>query len=346
MIKHNLPLVTPQDIEAVSNTVSSGWIAHGSEVKGLENDFISFMGGGRSCACSSGSAALFLALKGLSISEGKRVAVPTYACSALLNAVNMAGAEPVICDVNPETFCIEPESIPDVDCTIAVHTYGKEAEIEKIKQKSGVVIEDCCQSLGSKWDGKPVGIKGDAAIFSFYATKIVTCGHGGLVWDSSGGVADWAQDYRNFDSRSSYKPRFNFHMSDIQASMVRSQFKRIEAIRERRREIAAKYLEAIDGKISVQSGIRDSGRMIYRFVLLFESQMQRDILKKKFEKSRIQTLIPVEKFELLHRYHSLPASDFPNAERLADSTLSIPIYPSLTDKQVDLVCQALNRELL
>ncbi len=336
-IKHNRPEVTAEDRAAVERVLASGHIAHGPQVRALEKDFTDRYGGG-ACACSSGTAALFLALKGLDIGPGDTVAVPTYACSALLNAVHLAGASPVVADVNATDFNLSPEALaairPRPRAAIVVHTYGAAADIAPIRALTPLVVEDCCQALGGARQGRPLGLEGDAAVFSFYATKILTCGHGGLVLDKAGTVAAQARDYRDFDGRETYVPRFNFHLTDFQAAMVRSQWQRLAAIAARRRAIARRYAEVLPPGIAVQAGIDDPERMVYRFVLRLNERKERDVLREHFRNNNVETTIPVERFELLHRYLKIDPSLFPNSERLVDTTVSLPIYPALSDEQV------------
>lgn len=348
-IPHNRPLVTAEDRAAVDTVLRSGWIAQGGEVDGLETDFATYYGGGGACALASGTAALFLALKVLDIGAGARVAVPSYACTALLNAVYMAGAEPLVVDVTEGDFNIDPAALEHgaagrpPQATIAVHTFGAQAPVKDLAAIGGAVIEDCCQSLGGTRDGRPIGSDGRLAVFSFYATKIVTCGHGGLLYDPDGTLADTARDYRNFDQPAVYAPRFNLHMSDIEAAMARSQFDRIGAITSRRQDIARRYLAALPE--SIGAGVRpdENERMVYRFVLRFPDPGCRDRARKSLADKSIQTIIPIERFELLHRYLDLDTKDFPVSERIVDTTLSLPVFPGLTDSEVDRICAALTK---
>lgn len=340
LIAHNQPLVDEHDVAAVSAVLRSGWVAHGPLVEALEQDFVRYLGGGGACACSSGTAALFLAFEGLGIGPGARVAVPTYACSALLNAVHMAGALPVVCDVRPDDCTLDPEGVPrDIDAAVPVHVFGTPADVAGLTGRVRFVVEDCCQSVGGLRAGVPLGTDGHAAVFSFYATKIITSGHGGLVWfpDEKGG--DRARDYRNFDCRRTYRPRFNLHLSDINAALARSQFSRIEAIRERRLTIARQYAEALPGGVELRSGELDDGRMAYRFVLGFQSAEARDVGLKHFQAAGIGVAVPVQDWELLHRYLDLDPARFPNAEYIAATTLSLPLYPALTDAQIRHICE-------
>ena len=158
MIPHNLPALTDRDMSVVSEVLRSGWIAQGPQVEALENDFTLMYGGGGACACSSGTAALYLALKGLGISIGDTVAVPTYSCSALLNAVNLAGAHPMVVDVREDDFTIDPQALKRLPlkpkAVIAVHVFGAEANIRHLQECVPLVIEDCCQSLGGSRGGR------------------------------------------------------------------------------------------------------------------------------------------------------------------------------------------------
>jgi len=342
-IPHNCPLIDPDDIRAVSEVLSSGWVAHGPQVEALERDFVRHLGGGAACACSSGTAALFLALEGLGVGRGVQVAVPTYACSALLNAVQMAGAVPVVCDVREDDFTLDPAAVPlNVDVAVPVHVYGSPADVKAVGNRAQLVVEDCCQSVGGMLENRePLGIRGHAAIYSFYATKVITCGHGGLVWFPDPEDAIRAHDYRAFDCRRSYRPRFNLHLSDINATLAREQFSRIASIRARRLEIARRYAEVLPDGFRVQGGDWGDGRMAYRYVILAENQEVRDAALELFEQAGIGAAVPVEAWELLHRYLGLDREQFPRAERIASTTLSVPLYPALTDGQVERICEQL-----
>ena len=349
MIQHNKPQVTSDDRAAVDRVLASGMLAGGPEVAALERDLVCLYGAGEACAVSSGTAALFLALKWLGVGGGRRVAVPTYSCAALLNAVYMAGATPVPIDVYDDNFTVDVDALQHaaneqpIAATIAVHTYGAPANVAAMRRFGGIVIEDCCQSIGGSVAGSPLGGDGAAAVFSLYATKIVTCGHGGLLYDPSGRVAEAARDYREFDLRRQYTERFNFHLTEFQAAMARSQLARLEAIAERRRAIAARYLHALIPPAQAQAGLLAAGRMVYRFVLKLPNVAVRDALREHLRSDGIETIVPVERWELLHRYLGLDPGRFPGAERLADTTLSLPLYPALADADVDRICASLRR---
>ena len=345
MIPHNRTLISAEDRAAVDAVLAGGWIAQGPAVEALEARFVQHYGGGGACAVSSGTAALFLALKALGAGPGAVVAVPSYTCSALLNAVFMVGATPRVADVLPGTFCLDPGAVAaqaaDARFVVAVHTYGAPADVGALKAQGRVVVEDCCQALGGRVSGLPSGGTGEAAVFSFYATKIVTGGQGGLVWSGEDAVAERVRDYRQFDGRESYEPRFNLQMTDLQAALVNSQMQRLEDIRERRAHIARAYLAALPKGLSTQAGLSESGRMVHRFVVVAPNRSVRDALREHLAAAGIKSIVPVEGFELLHRYLKLDPADYPFSERLADTTLSLPVHPGLSDTDVSVVCQTL-----
>jgi perosamine synthetase len=290
---------------------------------------------------------LFLALKALKVPTGAAVALPSYACSALLNAVFMAGAVPRVVDVLPDTFCVNPDAVRtvawDARYALAVHVFGARADIPALRNDEKLVVEDCCQSLGGAVHGIPLGAAGDVAVFSFYATKIVAAGQGGMIWSRSDSVVAAARDYREFDGRRTYEPRFNLQMTDVEAALALSQMRRITAIRIRRSEIARAYLSVLPNDLTVQAGLSDDGRMVHRFVVVAPTRETREALRTHMAEAGVECAVPVERFELLHRYMGLDPSAYPIAERLADTTLSLPMHLGLSANDVNVVCEALAR---
>jgi len=343
LIPHNRPLITAEDRTAVDAVLSSGWIAQGPAVEALEASFVGLYCGGGACAVSSGTAALFLALKSLGAATGSIVAVPTYACSALLNAVYMVGAEPRVVDVLPDTFCLDPDALrahaPDARFVIAVHTFGAAADVAALRADGQIVIEDCCQSLGGMQGDLPLGVVGDAAIFSFYATKLITGGQGGLVWSRT--VSEKVRDYRQFDGRETYDPRFNFQLTDLQAALANSQLQRLDVIRERRAAIVGVYLAALPKILKSQRDLRAPGRMAQRCVVVAPNRTVRDQLARHMKAAGLECIVPVERFELLHRYLGLDPAEYPAAEKLSDTTLSLPLHLCLSDTDVARISDAL-----
>ena len=341
MIPHNRPHITQEDRAAVDRVLGTGWVAQGVEVGVLESGFTNLYRGGAACAVASGTAALFLALKALGAGAGLKVAIPTYACSALLNAVYHANAIPVLTDVTPSTFCMDPDhpAMKDANIVIAVNMYGAYADLRAIRRPGQKIIEDCCHSLGSV--GRAQDEEGDAAVFSFYATKLITGGQGGLVWARNQEVIEAVRDYRQFDCRESYVPRFNLQMTDLQAALINSQMLRLQEIRQRRQDIAETYLSVLADGLTTQARVIGSDYMTYRFVVCAPDMATRDALKQHLADAGVGSAVPIERYELLHRYLNLRPQGFPVAERLTDVTLSLPMHAGLTDAEIDHVVQTL-----
>jgi dTDP-4-amino-4,6-dideoxygalactose transaminase len=307
------------------------------------------MGGGGSCALSSGTSALYVALRVLEVGPGDVVAVPTFSCAALLDAVFAVGARPLAVDVSRADMTMDPESLAHLrtrsgkplSATIAVHTHGARAPVEDlIAAGSAPVIQDCAHSIGGRWNGRFIGHEGTLSIFSFYATKIVTCGQGGLLHDPAGELAAAGRELR--DHRPDpYTPRFNVALTDFQAALARSQLTRLEAIAQRRREIARAYLGALPPAVPAEPGVLDDERLVHRFAIRADDAEQRARWREHFSARGIETGLPVAHGDLLHDRLRLDRASYPVAEELADTILSLPLYPALGDDQVMAVCAAL-----
>lgn len=345
LIKHNKPRITEDDIAVVSNVLRSGWLAQGPFVDALESQLVQLYGSGEACAVSSGTAALFLALKSLGAGVGQKIAIPTYACSALLNAIFLVGAEPLVLDVLPDTFCLNPENIignsRNENIVIGVDTFGAELMTDSLKAQGLKVIQDCCHSLGGWGEKGPAGATADVAVFSFYATKIITGGQGGMLWAKNFDFVNIARDFREHDCRDEYIPRFNMQLTDIQAALISNQMLRLGSIRAKKSQIANRYLESLPLGLSTQAGVDSPGRMVYRFTVLTPDFFTRKRLAQHMLDNDIECAIPIERHELLHRYLKLDPQSFPVAEHLADTTLSIPIHGCLSEEDIMHICAAL-----
>jgi dTDP-4-amino-4,6-dideoxygalactose transaminase len=349
-VPHNRPLITDADRRAACEVLRSPWIAGGREVAALEAAVDSLYVGGGSCGVSSGTAALYLALTVLGVGAKDVVAVPTYSCSALLDAVFAVGAEPLVVDVSAGDFTLDPGALERATRTlrrplaacIAVHTHGARARLDDlVAAGSGTIVEDCCHSLGGRHEDRLIGGEGAISVFSFFATKIVTCGHGGLLHSPVVGLAEAARDFRDSETRPHYRPRFNVHLTDFQAAMVRSQLQRLHSIAETRRSIADRYLRALPPGVEAEPASIDDDRLMHRFILRAIDGKQRAAFAHHFAQHGIEARAPICREDLLHRYMRLDPADFPVSEQLAETTLSVPLYPALTEAQTATVCEAL-----
>jgi len=308
--------------------LKSEWIAPGGRAtKEFEKRFANYLSGGYAIAVDSGTSALHLALLALGVKKGDEVILPTYTCSAVLNAVNYVGATPVIVDINPNDFNISFERTlkkitEKTKAIIAPHMYG--IPIANIRQFTSLnipIIEDASQSIGTKINGQMTGTFGKLSTFSFGATKLMTTAKGGAVFSKDKKLIDNIKDLVDYDFRPTYRTRYNQRMTDFQAALGISQLKKLPRFLKRRREIAHIY----------GGDFARKGRVYYRYVMLTKDPKA---VKKEFFREGVTVINPLEIWELLHNYIRLNKTEFPNAEKAAHQTVSIPIYPSLTDSEV------------
>lgn len=334
MIPHNKPTLGNEEREATNRVISSGWLSQGKEVECFENELCAYLGlpEGHTVAVTSGTAALYLAVLHLNVDS---IAYPVYVCSSVRNAVIMAGCQGVAIDNERDSSNINPAIIRqgNFDAVIIPHTFGIPVDVHKTKI---MFIEDAAQAIGAKINEKSVGTFGVCGIFSFSATKLITSGgQGGAIVSEDKGLIDEIRDYREFDMRQDYKMRFNFQMTDLQAAIGRVQLKKLDRFIERREEIFHKYLQAGFELIHDKNDFKKSVR--YRAVL---KTNQPNSLIAGLEGYGIKTIIPIEEFELIGN-----RKFFPNAVNLTHNSISLPIYPSLTDQEIDLIIIAVNRLL-
>jgi len=335
VIAHNKPTLGKQEQQAVSKVLESGYIAQGLEVERFENEFCDFLGlpQRHAVALSSGTSALFMALWSLN-AKNKSIAMPVYVCSSLRNAVAMAQAKEVLIDnaTNSPNICLNQLQKSNADIAIVPHMFGLPNEIQNIKDID--VIEDCAQSLGASIDNKKTGLIGKVGIFSFYVTKLMTSGgQGGMFVSKDKNLVDKVRDYREFDCRRDKKHRFNFQMTDLQASIGRVQLKQLPIFLERRQEIFAMYKES--GLVLIES--ENNASVHYRAVIRINNPAE---VKDKLLKQSIKTIIPIEDWELLD-----DGSKYRNSHNLTQTTLSLPIYPSLTNRDVTNIVNQLNKAI-
>ncbi len=327
LIQHSAPVIGDEEVEAVSRVLYSGRIAQGPEVEAFEDECAALVGRRHAVAVSSGTAALHLALNALGVDERSTVATPSYACASLLTAISLQRAKPYLCDVGAD-FNLDATTLPqDVDATIVPHLFGAPAHVPP----GPAVIEDIAQSFGGA-----TGSRAPVAITSFYATKMMTTGEGGMVLCDDEAIAEHVRDRRDYDNRDDFRDRFNYKLTDIQAALGRVQLTRLPGFIARRSEIAARYLESFrDLPFELPE---PKGHVFFRFVICTG---QRDALEEHLQQRGIEAKRPV------HRpaHHYLDAGDvgeaadslgsYPGSERAHKCALSLPIHPNMLDEDVE-----------
>jgi perosamine synthetase len=351
-----IPIARPQmgeeEKELVWSTMSSGGLAQGARVHELEERFAAFVGVPHAIATSSGTTALHLALLAAGVGPGDEVVTVPFTFIASATSVLFTGARPIFVDVDETTFNIDVSQIeaaitPRTRAILPVSLYGQPADlpaIAEIADRHGLtLVEDAAQSHGAAVGGRMSGSWG-AGCFSFYPTKNMTTGEGGMVTTSDAELAGRARLLREHGSRVRYHHEivgYNFRMTDIHASIGLAQLTKLPANNARRREIAARYDRELRGVIT-PAALPGMTHVYHQYTLRVN---RRDELVEALRERGIGTgvyyPIPVHRqrpFEELG-YGELR---FPVAERLCEQVVSIPVHPSLTDDEVGQVVAAVN----
>lgn len=333
-IAHNKPSFDHEEQAAAQAVLQSGFVAQGPHVEKFEAEFCEYLGLGpdSAVALSSGTGALLVALTVMG-ARGKRVGFPAYACTALRNGVAFAGAEELLCDVADDSPNVDIDvlSRSAADLFVVPHLYGIPADISSLPAER--LIEDCAHALGAKQRGRYCGLSGKVAIFSFYATKLISSGgQGGMLVSQDAAVIAEARDFREFDQKNDRRKRFNLQMTDLQAAIGRVQLKKLPRFLERRSEIFGRYTGA-GVKLLGEAAGAQCAPVRYRAVLRHDRP---DELIAGMRRRGIHCIIPIEEREILGN-----AAEFPKAQALSRSTVSIPLYPALTNGEADRVVEGL-----
>lgn len=342
MITHSKIVLEEEDVVSVEKVLRSGQLVQGEVVSAFEKQVASFTGVNHAVAVSSGTAALHLSLLSLGVGRDSEVILPSYVCTALLNAINYVRATPVLVDIDPDTYNVSVEEARKVinDKTGAIivpHMFGLSADMDEILSLGVPVIEDCAQAVGATYKGKKVGSFGRTAIFSCYATKMLCAGEGGLVLSNDPDVIMQIKDLRDYDEKETYTVRYNYKLTDIQAALGMSQLEKLPSFIQKKKEIAGIYDNRLRGVVKkipfVQQGRE---HVYYRYVVLVEN-MTRFI--EEMKKKGVECKRPV--FRPLHRYLNL--SGYPVTEEVFSKAVSIPIYPSLSIDGARRIVDAVNK---
>lgn len=334
MISHSKPSLDPVDISATKEVLESGMLIGGGKVKIFENDFSELFGQKYVKAVNSGTLALVVALKSLNIEPGDEVILPTYVCDSVYKSVKFVGAHPVLCDIG-EGWSMSAEMVAEkitkrTKAIIVVHLMGIFTDLPSFVALGIPLIEDCCQALrGKNRHSNDVS----CSIYSFHPTKCMTTGCGGMIATNDESFYQRANDVITGS-------KFLFQMTDIQAALGISQLKRYESFLNRRKEVAAVYLSELNPKLTEEFSKVKANSMFFRFLLNSPAFSDFDTLRNRFGRKGIQVRRGVD--SLLHEIYELPNTGFENSYRALDTTLSIPIYPSLTDFEIERVIQAVN----
>ncbi len=349
-ISHSRPTLDAQDARAVVQTVRSGWLAQGARVEAFERKIAAFVGVRGGVAVSSGTAALELALLALGVKRGDEVILPSYVCVAPWLAVRRIGATPKLVDIELDSYAIDPVQVKKAlskrtRAIIVPHLFGLPADLTRLQALAVPLIEDCAQTLGAMERGRRVGSVGAAAVCSFYATKLLCTGEGGMLLSRKAVILERGRVLREYDEEPLLVPcSFNRKMTDMQAALGLSQMRRLRQFLLRRKAIAAMYRKALAGADVVLPVVpKGRSHSFYRYVIRLQDSRHSTLEKAmvRLERRGVHCRRPV--FMPLHRY--LDLKGFPESDEAHRTALSLPIYPSLTNRMVRRVVTVLREEL-
>lgn len=368
----HLPSIDDGEIDAVVQTLRSGWLTTGPRVSAFEHDFAAFVGAEHALAINSATAGLHLALEAVGVRDGDEVIVPTLTFAATGEVVAYLRAIPVLVDSEPDTFNIDPEEIeraitPRTKAILPVHFGGQPCDMAAItdiaRRHHLSVIEDAAHALPAAFDSKPVGTIGDITCFSFYPTKTITTGEGGM---NTTARADYDERMRMMSlhglSRDAWKrysaagswryeilhPGFKYNLTDIAAALGIAQLRRCRELCAARTRIARQYDEAFADVSEIDIPVTRSGRdhawHLYVIRLALDRlRIDRDHFLTELKERRIGAsvhFIPLH----LHPYYrdalGWDASRFPHANAAFERIISLPIYPRMSVRDVDRVATA------
>lgn len=340
LVPHSRPTLDEDHVQAVARVVRSGHLAQGEVTRRFEQELARLVGVRDGVATSSGTAALHLALLALGVGPGDEVVLPSYTCVALLHAVRHVGATPRLVDLEPHGYNLSVAEVRRhltrrTRAILVPHMFGTPADVAELSGLGVPVVEDIAQSLGAKVDGRPVGSFGTVAVCSFYATKVITTGEGGMLLSDSEVVLRRARDLRDYDGRRHLRPRFNYKMTDLQAALGLCQLRRLPEFLHRRRQLAARYTAHLRSLGLQPPPVPPRAAPIYyRYVFPVPDAAT---AAASMRRAGVECKPPV--FLPLHRY--LGQTGFPRTERAHRTALSVPLYPSLTEEEVTQVLEAL-----
>jgi UDP-4-amino-4,6-dideoxy-N-acetyl-beta-L-altrosamine transaminase len=369
------PLIEKEDIEEVVNTLNSDWLTTGPKTHLFEEEFAKYIGCKYAVAVNSCTAALHISLAALGIGKGDEVITTPYTFVSTVNVILQQGARPVLVDIKPDTFNINPDLIREkindkTKAIIPVHFGGQPCEMGKImkiaKDNNLLVIEDAAHAISAEYEGRKIGTIGDATCFSFYPTKNMTTGEGGMVtindeelkeklkiWGLHGISKD---AWRRYSAEGSWYyeivcPGYKYNMTDIQASLGLHQLEKLNRFQRRREKIVKAYDEAFKDMKEitipfVKDNIKHAWHLYVIKIVSEKLKINRNQFIEALKAENIGTsvhFIPVHLHPYYRDTYGFRRGDFPNAEYAFDRVISLPLFPKMNDKDVKDVIEAVRK---
>ena len=351
MIRLAWPDVGPEEAAAAAEVLESGQLTMGSKVTELEDELARACNVEHALAVSSGTAALHLAVLALGIGEGDEVLVPAYTFPATANVVALAGARPVLVDVDPQTMNVDPARLyeavtPRTRAVLAVHLFGRPLDWEELQNAVPPdvhLVEDAAGALGAQWRGMPCGGLGELACLSFHPRKIVSTGEGGAVTTSNGALAEAVRRLRNhgistdggFDIR---EPGLNYRLSDVLCAIGLVQMRRLDELWEARHRTAKAYAERLRDVVKTPAAAKGDHHGWQAYVVQLD---RRDEALAALREAGIEAQIGTYAVHRLTAYRD--QGPFPGADSCYERALALPFHSRLTEGDLDRVTEVLVR---
>jgi len=356
------PLLGREEQEAIREVLESGVLVQGEKVRLFEKEFADYIGVKHAVAVSNGTAALDTALKALKVGSGDEVVTPAFSFVASSNCILYQGAKPVFADINARTFNIDPSEVLNkitakTKAIICAHLFGQPADMKELKETAEehriALVEDAAQAHGAEYRGQKVGGIGTIGCFSFYATKNMTTGEGGMITTNDSELARRARLIIDHGQTEKYRHvilGYNYRMPEVCAAIGLVQLRKLEVFNKKRREnaeILTKGIQRISGLIppQVNEGVK---HVFYQYVVRVEDDFPigRDGLAEHLEKMRVGTAvhypIPIYK-QPLYGELGYRKTTCPRAEDACKRVLSLPVHPAVTEENIAYIIGILEK---
>jgi len=358
--------------QAVKEVVESGWITMGEKTKAFEEEFSKVHDNVKCTAVSSATAALHMSLLALGVGEGDEVIIPALTFVADINVVRMVEATPVLADCESETDwnisarTIEPLITPKTKAVIVVHFAGYPAQMDGIValcQKHDIaLIEDCAHAPGARYKGRSVGTFGDLGAFSFFTNKNLSVGEGGMLTTNDPALDQQAKYFRSHGMTAltldrhkgraiTYdvvQPGLNYRIDEMRSALGLVQLEKLSAANTARKRLVERYIERLSGVPGVAlpfTKLEDIDPVYHIMPILLDEAIDRTALIGKLKEDGIQSSIHYPAFKDFTAFKDVGLNDAPIAEKIARRELTLPLYPTMTIEEVDMVCDSLIKGL-
>jgi dTDP-4-amino-4,6-dideoxygalactose transaminase len=376
-----LPLLGDDEITEVTDTLRSGWLTTGSKTAQFEKDFSQFIGADNALAVNSATSGLHLALEAIGVGQGDKVITTPYTFTATAEVIRYLGADPVFVDIDPKTFNIDPEKIKEIatqhdniKAIMPVHFAGQSCEMDAIRELANKynwkIVEDAAHALPTTWQGEMVGTLSDITVYSFYVTKTIATGEGGMVVSNNEdyikrmkvmrlhGISRDVFDRYTSDKPSWFyeivEPGYKYNMTDIAASLGIHQLKRAREFQQRREWMAMQYNKAFAGlPLRIPYVAYPNNTHAWHLYVIQLDLDAIDISRDRFielmAKEGIGTsvhFIPLHLHPYWKDQYDFAPEDYPIALDVFNRAVSLPIYPKMTDSDVGRVIDAVHKILI